>query len=268
MDIMFWQKHHDLIESGRPFVLVVLTETLGSAPQEAGAKMLCDADGLIYGTVGGGKVEALALKTAAGLLTNKSSTAFVDWHLEKDVGMTCGGRVKLYFETYAAADWPIVIFGAGHVAQALVSALLPLKARICCVDARADWIAALPDSPKLEKRQCATPAMEIHSLPDSAFVLLMTQGHATDFPVLLECLKRDKPFPYVGVIGSKNKRAVLMKDLIAAGVDPTQAEQFFCPVGLPIGKSEPAEIAMSIVAQLLQVRDTPHVPPNRGDSGG
>ena len=268
MDIMFWQKHHDLIESGRPFVLVVLTETLGSAPQEAGAKMLCDADGLIYGTVGGGKVEALALKTAAGLLTNKSATAFVDWHLEKDVGMTCGGRVKLYFETYAAADWPIVIFGAGHVAQALVSALLPLKARICCVDARADWIAALPDSPKLEKRQCATPAMEIHSLPDSAFVLLMTQGHATDFPVLLECLKLDKPFPYVGVIGSKNKRAVLMKDLIAAGVDPTQAEQFFCPVGLPIGKSEPAEIAMSIVAQLLQVRDTPHVPPNRGDSGG
>lgn len=218
--------------------------------------MLCDAQGLIYGTVGGGKVEALALKTATDLLTHKSATAFVDWHLEKDVGMTCGGRVKLYFETYASADWPIAIFGAGHVAQALVSALLPLKARVFCIDARAEWIAGLPESAKLEKRHRVSPAQEIHSLPDNTFVLMMTQGHATDFPVLLECLKREKTFPYVGVIGSKSKRAVLVKDLISAGIDPTRAEQFFCPVGMPIGKSEPAEIAVSIVAQLLQVRDT------------
>ena len=253
---MFWQKHQELLQSGRPFCLVVLTETLGSAPQEAGAKMLCDERGLIYGTVGGGKVEALALKTAAELLTNKSATAFVDWHLEKDVGMTCGGRVKLYFETYASADWPIAVFGAGHVAQALVRALSPLNCRVICVDSREDWLASLPASNKLERRHRVTPAMEIHSLPDNAFVLMMTQGHATDFPVLVECLKREKPFPYVGVIGSKSKRAVLVNDLISAGINPTQAEQFFCPVGLPIGKSEPAEIAVSIVAQLLQVRDT------------
>ena len=113
---MFWQKHSELIQSGRPFCMVVLTEALGSAPQEAGAKMLCNAQGLIYGTIGGGKVEAKALELDAGLLANQSATAFADWHLEKDVGMTCGGRVKLYFETYASADWPIAIFGAGHVA--------------------------------------------------------------------------------------------------------------------------------------------------------
>lgn len=243
------------MQSGQPFCMVVLTEALGSAPQESGAKMLCNAQGLIFGTIGGGKVEAKALELAAVLLTNQSATAFVDWHLEKDVGMTCGGRVRLYFETYASAAWPIAIFGAGHVAQALVAALLPLKAQIVCIDERAEWIAALPDSPKLERRHSANPAMEIQSLPGKTFVLMMTQGHATDFPVLLECLKRDKPFPYVGVIGSKSKRAVLVKDLVSAGINPTRAEQFFCPVGLPIGKSEPAEIAVSIVAQLLQVRD-------------
>ena len=97
--------------------------------------------------------------------------------------------------------------------------------------------------------------MEIHSLPENTFVLMMTQGHATDFPVLLECAKREKPFPYVGVIGSKSKRAVLVKDLVGAGVNPTRAEDFFCPIGLPIGKSEPAEIAVSVIAQLLEVRD-------------
>jgi xanthine dehydrogenase accessory factor len=235
--------------------MVVLTDTLGSAPQEPGAKMLCNENGLIYGTVGGGKVEALALKMAAELLVNKSATAFVDWHLEKDVGMTCGGRVKLYFETYRAADWLIAIFGAGHVAQALVQALSPLQCRIVCIDSRADWLDTLPKSPKIVTRLAEAPAMEIHSLPPETFVLMMTQGHATDFPVLLECLKREKPFSYLGVIGSKSKRAVLVNDLIAAGIAPAQAERFTCPIGLPIGKSEPAEIAVSVVAQLLQCRD-------------
>ncbi|AFM11933.1 xanthine dehydrogenase accessory protein XdhC [Turneriella parva] len=252
---MFWQKHHELLESGRPFVLVILTEALGSAPQESGAKMLCDANGLIYGTIGGGKVEALALKTAADLLTNKSTTVFVDWHLERDVGMTCGGRVKLYFETYRAADWQIAIFGAGHVAQAVVAALLPLTCRIVCIDSRQDWLESLPESPQLERRLREAPAMEIHSLAPETFVLMMTQGHATDFPVLLECMKREQKFPYVGAIGSKSKRAVLVKELIAAGVDAHQADLFTCPIGLPLGKSEPAEIAVSVVAQLIQVRD-------------
>ena len=252
---MFWQKHHELVDSGSPFVLVILVEALGSAPQESGAKLLCDANGLIYGTIGGGKVEALALKTAADLLTNRTSTAFFDWHLERDVGMTCGGRVKVYFETYRAADWQIAIFGAGHVAQAVVAALMPLQCRILCVDSRRDWLASLPDSAKLERRFSENAALEIHSLAPETFVLLMTQGHATDFPVLLECLKREQKFPYLGVIGSKSKRAVLVKDLIAAGVDPQNAEGFLCPIGLPIGKSEPAEIAVSVAAQLVQYRD-------------
>jgi len=252
---MFWEKHHELLASGKPFVLVVLTNALGSAPQEPGAKMLCDASGLICGTVGGGKLEALALKTAVDLLTTRSSTAFFDWHLERDVGMTCGGRVKLYFETYRAADWQIAVFGAGHVAQAVIAALMPLQCRIVCIDSRRDWLDTLPDSPKLERRLRETPAMEIHSLEPDTFVLMMTQGHATDFPVLRECMRREQKFAYVGVIGSKSKRAVLVKDLIAAGVDDQTAEGFLCPIGLPIGKSEPAEIAVSVVAQLIQWRD-------------
>lgn len=217
--------------------------------------MLCDEQGLIYGTVGGGKVEALALKTAADLLSNKSATTFVDWHLEKDVGMTCGGRVKIYFETYASADWQIAVFGAGHVSQALVQLLATLDCRVMCLDSRADWLNALPVSAKIVSKQVAEPATEIHYLASQTFVLMMTQGHATDFPVLLACLKREKPFPYVGVIGSKSKRAVLVKDLLSAGINAQRAEQFICPVGLPLGKSTPAEIAVSIVAQLLQVRD-------------
>ena len=252
---MFWLRHHELIEAGRSFCMVVLTEAQGSAPQESGAKMLCDEAGLIYGTVGGGKVEAKALATAADLLRRKQANTYAEWHLERDVGMTCGGRVKLYFETYGVSDWQIAVFGAGHVAQALVALLLNLHCRVLCIDPRQEWLDSLPDSPKLKRIKTIDTAAEIARLSDSAFVLMMTQGHATDFPVLLECLRREKPFPYVGVIGSKSKRAVLVKDLIAAEVNPPRAEQFHCPIGLKLGKSEPAEIAVSIVAQLLQVRD-------------
>ena len=169
--------------------------------------------------------------------------------------MTCGGRVKLYFETYFSADWQIAVFGAGHVAQALIASLLQLQCRVLCVDARQEWLDSLPESPKLKKRLMANPAEAVSGLGEKTFVLMMTQGHATDFPVLFECLKREKNFPYVGVIGSKSKRAVLLKDLIAAGINPAHAEEFHCPIGLKLGRSEPAEIAVSIAAQLIQVRD-------------
>jgi xanthine dehydrogenase accessory factor len=235
--------------------MVILAEAQGSAPQESGAKMLCDETGLIYGTIGGGKIEAKALATAADLLKRRQANTYFEWHLDRDVGMTCGGRVKLYFETYGVSDWQIAVFGAGHVAQALVAALINLNCRVLCVDSRQDWLDSLPTSSKLRTAHVPDPAMEIHSLSEDTFVLMMTQGHATDFPVLKECLSGEKSFPYVGVIGSKSKRAVLVKDLIAVGINPTKAEEFHCPIGLPLGRSEPAEIAISIAAQLLQVRD-------------
>jgi xanthine dehydrogenase accessory factor len=251
----FWEQHHELLRSGRAFVLVVLTETLGSAPQETGAKMLCDSNGWIAGTVGGGKVEAKALDQAATMLNSNLAYALVDWHLEKDVGMTCGGRVKIYFETHGSARWQIAIFGAGHVAQAVVRTLLPLDCEITCVDSRTEWLESFPKSSKLIPVRREQPSEFVATLNDSTFVLLMTQGHATDFPVLLECMRTATEFPYLGVIGSKSKRTVLHRELLNAGVSENRAEKFICPIGLPLGANTPAEIAISVVAQLIEVRD-------------
>lgn len=244
------------MEQSGSFCLVILAEAQGSAPQESGAKMLCDENGLVAGTVGGGRVEAKALEVARELIREKKSTQFVEWHLQKDVGMTCGGRVKLYFETHLAASWHIVVFGAGHVAQALVRTMLTLDCHITCVDTRADWLAQLPDSPRLEKRHEAEPEKIVPLLATQSYVALMTQGHATDFPVLLECMQRSETFSYLGVIGSRSKRKTLVTDLIAAGITEDKAELFFCPIGLELGRSTPEEIAISIAAQLLQVRGT------------
>jgi xanthine dehydrogenase accessory factor len=83
----------------------------------------------------------------------------------------------------------------------------------------------------------------------------MTMGHATDRPILEEIFRQGRAFPFLGVIGSKAKRAVLIKELGEVGIPPEQATEFQCPIGLNIGTNQPGEIAVSVVAQLIQERD-------------
>jgi xanthine dehydrogenase accessory factor len=94
----------------------------------------------------------------------------------------------------------------------------------------------------------------VRTIPDDASVILMTMGHATDKPILLEIL-RTRHFPYLGVIGSHSKAVVLRRDLAEAGLPKEQQEAFHCPIGLELGTNHPYEIAVSIVAQLIQQRD-------------
>jgi len=144
-----------LENEGVPFVLVTLVDALGSTPQDAAAKMLVTAKGLHSGTVGGGKVEAAALKLSAEMLAKgDAKPRLVSWTLKGDVGMTCGGSVKFYFEPH---------FGPGT------------------------WAIAIIHS--------ASPESIVPTLPDKTFLLAMTMGHATDRPVLRRALtERNFPF--------------------------------------------------------------------------
>lgn len=248
----FLRRCAELAETATPFVLVTLVEAAGSTPQDTGAKMIVTADGLAAGTVGGGRVEAKAIDEAQAMLAEERPHQLLDWNLKTDVGMTCGGRVKLFFECPGVSSWRIVVFGAGHVAQALTRLLTTLPCQVTCIDPRPDWLDQLP--PGIIKVEANDPAGEIERLPEDAYVLCMTRGHHSDLPVLQRIYELDRRFPYVGVIGSKAKAAVLRKELTAAGLAADKLD-FRCPVGLPIGSNHPGEIAVSIVAQLLEVRD-------------
>ncbi len=252
------QRYTELADSGTPFVSVTMVQAVGSTPQDAGSKMLVTKDGLHHGTVGGGRVEAKAIEHATALLRDSSNsqthTDFVEWNLQKDVGMTCGGTVKLYFETVNHRAWRIVIFGAGHVTQALVKLLTALPCRVTCIDPRQDWLQKLPDAPNVEAVCTVDPPSHVEALPDDAFVICMTRGHKSDLPVLTEIFKQQRTFPYLGVIGSKSKAAVLRRELTEARI-PQAQQVFHCPLGLPIGNNHPGEIAVSIAAQLLEARD-------------
>jgi xanthine dehydrogenase accessory factor len=249
----------ELAASGAPFASVTLVDVVGSTPADVGSKMLVTAAGLDFGTVGGGRVEAKAIAEAQQLLREPGGSSprplLLEWNLQRDVGMTCGGVVKLFVELYNHDQWQIALFGAGHVASAVIHCLLPLPCRITCIDSRADWLAKLPDDPRLSKVCTDNSPAEVAALPYNAFVLCMTMGHRTDRPILEEIFRLGRQFPYLGVIGSAAKRAVLQRELRAAGNSQAQAESFHCPIGLPIGGNLPSEIAISVVAQLLQQRD-------------
>jgi xanthine dehydrogenase accessory factor len=256
----FVERLAELAANGAPFASVTLVETVGSTPSETGSKMLVTAAGLDLGTVGGGRVEAKAIDHARAMLQAPHGKApraeLVEWNLQRDVGMTCGGVVKLFFETFNHSHWQIVLFGAGHVAAAVVHCLLPLECRILCIDQRPEWLARLPKSPRLDKFCTDNPSGQVASLPEDAFVLCMTMGHRTDRPILEEIFRQGRRFPFLGVIGSMAKRKVLERELLAAGVLKEQLAELRCPVGLPLGNNLPGEIAISVVAQLIQVRDT------------
>lgn len=247
---------NDLLRDNTPFVIVTMVGCRGSAPQIEGAKILVTTAGIADGTVGGGKVEARAIRHAQELLQSDDgrSCELVVWNLQTDIGMTCGGEVKFFFEVCLCNDWKISLFGAGHIAQVLVPLLLQMNCRVTCIDQREQWLSKMSDHPRLTKVCRQDLPQVVEELDPKSFFVLMTQGHANDLPVLAEVLRTIEP-PYLGVLGSLQKAKILRRDLKAMGISDEKIASFFCPLGMPIGNNTPPEIAISITSQLIQERD-------------
>jgi xanthine dehydrogenase accessory factor len=261
-----WEQIAALRREGVDAVVVTITAVRGSVPGQLGAKAIVTAEGLVSGNLGGGKVEAKALASALEMLDGDETCSAATWNLQRDVGMTCGGEMSFLFEKVAAVEpWHIVIFGAGHVSQALVPVLATLSCRVDVIDTRSDWLAKFPPLPNVKPHQVNSLENGVALLSPASFVLSITQGHSCDRPVLLDVLRRFPNIPFLGVIGSASKRAVLLRELREDGLQEEILERIICPLGLPIGSNNPAEIAISIAAQLLSLR-TDKNSPERGST--
>ena len=251
-----WEVIAECQRRGETCVVVTVLGARGSVPGEAGAKAVVTTAGLIHGTLGGGRVEARAIAEAEALLAGVEDCVERCWNLQRDVGMTCGGEMRFLFEVVRSRPaWHVVIFGAGHVAQALSRLLATLCCRVDVVDPRPEWIGKLAGAVRVRGHLTGCYEEGLAWVEDRSFVVCVTQGHRTDRPVLRELLRREVSLPFVGVIGSASKRAVLRRELLEDGVAADRVEAMVCPVGLPVGGNDPAEIAISIAAQLLQRRD-------------
>jgi len=261
-----WLRH------GHPAVLVLVTEALGSAPREAGTRMLVSATDCA-GTIGGGHLELKAIERARRLLADGTlAPQSAHYPLGPALGQCCGGAVTLGFtrlDAAALADWPepaprfhLQLYGAGHVGRAIVQALAPLHVRVDWIDEREDEFPSDAALPAHTKMVCVDAVeAEVAQAPRGAFYLVLTHRHDLDLRISEAILARGD-FGFFGLIGSRTKRARFIHRFEERGLGAESIARMTCPIGVPgIDGKEPEVIAAAVVAQLLQAASRPAAAP-------
>jgi xanthine dehydrogenase accessory factor len=160
---------------------------------------------------------------------------------------------------------PVLVFGNGHVGRALVQVLGAVDAEVAWIDAREeDFPAHVPANVEIVATADAT--YEVANAPPRACVVVMTHSHALDFDIVEAALSRDD-WTYVGLIGSKSKRAQFERRLLARGTPPEALRRLTCPIGAgPLRGKSPGVIAVAAAAEILAVREASLMSPASGDS--
>jgi xanthine dehydrogenase accessory factor len=247
---MWMERLAELSRQGQPLVVATVARVSGSTPREAGAKMIILADGTIHGTVGGGYLEKEAMDKARQVFAD-GQTRLVKILLTEETGQRCSGEAEVLLEAVNMGP-SLHVFGAGHVGIALAKALQGTPFTVNLIDDRAEWIDSpeIPRGARRHKESWKDYVARADWRADKSFVVIMTFGHLHDEAILEALLPR--PTRYIGLMGSRAKWADMQKSLIAKGASAARLGEVRCPVGLSLGGKTPAEIAISISAEMLQ----------------
>jgi len=207
-------------------------------------------------SIGGGALEALVIEDAEALLATGGSMV-KDYALKEgtdpgDTGMICGGRVRVHFQ----AELPptrLLIFGAGHVGCALASLCTNLGFATTVLDDREEYLAEKRFPAGVQLRNPGPGfSRDLPPMDASTFVAVVTRCHRTDLEALRRVMRT--PAGYVGLIGSRRKVRLTVARLRQEGVPEFRLAQLRAPIGLAIGACTPEEIAVSIAAEMIQIR--------------
>ncbi len=253
-----FQKVNEITSQNKEIVLATVVDAKGSSPARKAFKMIIVADGSIMGSVGGGALEYEVVNIGRELIKSKQNDLR---HFDlSELGMACGGEVTVFFE-YISKGKYLYIFGGGHICQAISPIAQSLGFRITVVDDRPE-VTSKEMHPSAENVTCGgfvetVSTMEIHS---PAYALIVTNKHMHDGDTLKALLQRNEEFRYIGMIGSKSKVEGCMNMLERTGIDRKKLQQIYTPVGLRIGGDTPAEIAVSIMAEVIAVENNKTAP--------
>jgi len=242
-------------EQSDAFTLVTVVGTTGSTPREGGSKMVVTVEDT-FDTIGGGKLEYLATQRARELLLlNEPVQQVHHFPLAAEAGQCCGGSMTVLFEVFPQTAMKLVIFGAGHVAKALVSIVSELDMQVTWVDSRAELFPADVSSGV----RCVVvdnPVDYLEQIEPDAHIVIVTHDHALDYELTRGILEQDD-FSFLGLIGSDTKAARFRKRLQHDGFDPSAIDRVHCPIGdRKLNGKLPMEVAVSISAQLLSLDET------------
>ncbi|WP_458628760.1 xanthine dehydrogenase accessory protein XdhC [Winogradskyella sp. PC D3.3] len=236
-----------------PVAFITVTKCLGSTPCVVGARMLVTENKDIHGTIGGGKLEFKAIDEAiVALKENKIIES--TYTLGPEFEQCCGGKVEFIIEPMNQSP-ELFLFGAGHIGVEICKLLVDTPFKVHLIDSRQDWFSNLELDSSVTTHQATET--DFKTFKDAVkwgpncYVLVLTHNHAIDFDLISMALQNETKF--LGLIGSKTKKVRFNTMLIKEMDIPEGMTNVVCPIGLDIGGDTPKEIAISVVAQLLQV---------------
>ena len=266
-DELIYQAILDARRDGRPAALATVVRARGSVPRHATSKMLVFADGQMTGTVGGGELESLTIQASQQAIRD-GQPRLEHYSLagpRDDAVGVCGGEVEVFIEPILPPP-TVLVLGCGHVGVAVARLAKWLGFHIVVSDDREELCAPehVPDADLYLPGEIA--AVLSHTPIDSrTYVVAVTRGYPHDVaavPILLE-----SDAPYIGVIGSRRRWATAVKELKALGIDDEQLQRVRSPIGLHLGAETPEEIAVSIMAEIIMLRNRGAIEPAVNLSG-
>jgi xanthine dehydrogenase accessory factor len=255
-DELIYQAILEAKREGRPAALATVIRARGSVPRHATSKMLVFPDGQTVGTVGGGELESKTIE-ASKEAVHSGQSRLENYSLagptENAVGV-CGGEVEVFIEPILPPPTLLVI-GCGHVGVAVAHLAKWLGFRVVVSDDREELCTPehIPEADLYLPGEVA--AVLSHTPIDSqTYVVAVTRGFPFDvaaLPVLLET-----EAPYIGVIGSRRRWATTVKELKQMGIDVEALQRVHSPLGLELEAETPEEIAVSIMAEIIMLRNS------------
>ena len=227
------------------------------SPGKTGFRMLVYPDGKISGTVGGGLLEAKVREEALRCISDKKTRLLelaLDDESADSIGVLCGGQVTVFIEPIQGPS-TMYVFGGGHIAVPLVQFAKALEFAVVVVDDRQDFASKerFPQADEVKVGEFANVTKTM-DFSEGDCVVIITRGHAHDETVLKECLSKTRLPGYIGMIGSREKIARTFANLREQGISQELLAKVRAPIGLDIGGRTPAEIALSIIAEIVAYR--------------
>ncbi len=256
MNLTFHEEMVRVLRGGCRAAVATLVQSRGSTPRRFGAKMIVLEGGETRFSIGGGAFEALVIEDARDAI--RAGRGFEKEYRFTEqgdgaTGMVCGGAARVLFEVVAPPP-ALFIFGAGHVGRQLAHQGVRLGFDVTVVDDRPRYLepAWLPAGAR-PLRAGRDFLDGLPDLPPGSFVAIVTRCHRTDLEVVRHAVGGG--CAYIGVIGSRRKVATLIQRAAALGTPPEALERLRGPIGIPIGAQTPEEIAVSIAAEMIAVRN-------------
>jgi xanthine dehydrogenase accessory factor len=210
-------------------------------------------DGSIYGTVGGGGIEKQVIADALEVIKTQISQ-LREYNLQTDLSMICGGVVSIYIEPISKPA-KLFIFGAGHIGKSVAQYAPDMGFETTLIDWRKDIFES---SEKVNYTQVCKPYLEAIidiTFDTETYCVIVTPNHEMDEDVLAAIGKKN--IAYIGLIGSKTKIAALKKQFVQENIlTEEELDRVDMPIGIKFKAITPAEIAVSIIAKLIDVKNT------------